>query len=1624
MKPNRTQQLDDLMDRLIFDLLDAETETRVREKIEDDPEWQLAYEKAVTRKRVLTGDVRQDANAAEDRPLASAADVLSAERERKQTTRRRLLKFSSIPAAMAAAAMVMFAVSAYYQYYAVPPQRVLRVLGQNEQLGGATASLVATVSDHEGNRQANVPVELALKGPSGQVHALARWTTDQKGVAAGTVNMPDWPTDTYTLVARTPDADLAHVEVPIRITRGSKVFLSTDKPIYQPGQTIHMRLMALANPTHKPRGGAAATLTVTDPAGNLISRDELTLSEYGIASADLPLDTQIAPGRYRIKADVAGVVSEQTVEVFHYKLPAFNVAVSTDKPYYLPGQTVTGTVRARYHFGKPVTEGEVELYLADYALSEENVLEKLTLKTDSDGQTRFEVKLPDTLVAHKRTAGNAELTLTARVTDTARQEYTGSRDVQVAPQDIRVAVVVENGVFTQGLQNRVFLVTSYPDGRPAKTRLRIEEFVETLQTDDAGVAVAHIDQVPDRLTIVAVDEKGRNGRKVYKVGSTVSEGMILRTDKPTYTAGETASLDIRATSGGDVYVDVMQGERAMLTRVVTLQKGQAQLALDLPADLSGTLRLHAYRLDRKGEWMGRDVLIVVKPADELKVDVTQDRDVYRPGDEATLRFLVTTRDGSPSAAALSLAGVDEAVFSVHPMLGGLGKILRGLDEELLRGAIEVHGFTPLLLHDEDYARAILSAAAPAPTSRSMDDTPPLEDLRYLVERGLIGEDVLNQDNWPALRLQLRRRFADNPDLKKLFPPRFVQAVEMAPNARFSLGADNELAAIREYNQREETATERTETFSQTGIFLLIVAGCVLLATLAVTLLGLRPFTVAVVLVLAGIVAASVLLPSLSEVRYLTSHGAEGEMVLTAAKMEAMGQRVESQAGWQRPTAENRGFYGSEILKTGASAAQPGDNPGENAPARTRSDFPETLLWKPQLIAGPDGQAVLRLPLADSITTWRITGSAVSSSGVLGTVETGVKVHQPFFLDVDTPQTLTVGDEASLPVVLYNYTGEPITVNLTASARNGLSVTDDVIEPVSLQPGQVLRTLVPIQASAVGRGEIRVEGRAGQFADAVRRPIDVVAEGIPQTRVTSGAVTRASETITVTIPDHAQPGSIRVGMKIYPSTFSELLDGLEGIFRMPHGCFEQTSSTTYPNVMALAYMKAHKLGNAAVLAKADRYVQLGYQRLLTFENRTAGGFGWWPGGKNPNPVLTAYGLMEFADMAKVRTVDPALLDRTVKYLAKHQKQDGSWQFEKGGFHEPFTGGDNGPLPITAYITWAIAHRDASHSAALGGAGYVAKHIASADRPHTLALCINALAAVEPSHPSLKLARSRLAGMAGRIKEGRAQWGTVSATALSILALRKENTYHRLATEALTWLTEKRDSHGTWGSTHPTILAFKAILAASTAPQRRDKPAVFSVIGPDGDTRIGQLTVRPENSDVVHRTWLTGLDRPGTYRLQLLNDSGEGMGWQIATHYRSTAAMDKPTQPAPVSVSVDYDRTNLAIGQSVAVTATVRNDTAANADMPLIDIGTPPGFVVRAEGLEKLVQRGVISRYTITARGVIVYMDTLPARSKVTLTYEMVPTMPIRAIARPISAQPYYKPEEASHTAPATFTVVES
>ena len=44
--------------------------------------------------------------------------------------------------------------------------------------------------------------------------------------------------------------------------------------------------------------------------------------------------------------------------------------------------------------------------------------------------------------------------------------------------------------------------------------------------------------------------------------------------------------------------------------------------------------------------------------------------------------------------------------------------------------------------------------------------------------------------------------------------------------------------------------------------------------------------------------------------------------------------------------------------------------------------------------------------------------------------------------------------------------------------------------------------------------------------------------------------------------------------VYPTPLANLTKALERLIRDPHGCFEQTSSSTYPLVMAQQYFMSH------------------------------------------------------------------------------------------------------------------------------------------------------------------------------------------------------------------------------------------------------------------------------------------------------------------------------------------------------------------------------------------------------------------------------------------------------------------
>jgi uncharacterized protein YfaS (alpha-2-macroglobulin family) len=141
--------------------------------------------------------------------------------------------------------------------------------------------------------------------------------------------------------------------------------VSTDKPLYQPGQTLHMRLLAFDN-DKKAVTDQPATLAISDPDDTLQYRAEVRTSRFGIAAADWQIPENIRLGTYQIHAEFEDRRSRKTdaqaeVKISRYELPTFTVTAKPDRAYYLPGQNAAVEVRSDYLFGKPVRHGHVRV---------------------------------------------------------------------------------------------------------------------------------------------------------------------------------------------------------------------------------------------------------------------------------------------------------------------------------------------------------------------------------------------------------------------------------------------------------------------------------------------------------------------------------------------------------------------------------------------------------------------------------------------------------------------------------------------------------------------------------------------------------------------------------------------------------------------------------------------------------------------------------------------------------------------------------------------------------------------------------------------------------------------------------------------------------------------------------------------------------------------------------------------------------------------------------------------------------------------------------------------------------------------------------------------------------------
>src|SRR5262249_47609184 len=144
-------------------------------------------------------------------------------------------------------------------------------------------------------------------------------------------------------------------------------------------------------------------------------------------------------------------------------------------------------------------------------------------KTDAQGRADFSLILPDSLEG-RQPQGDAEVVISALVQDTAGQQQTQAVSRVVSRQPIRIEIIPEAGRLIPNLSNTIYFLTTYPDGRPAETRISVSGFDGEITTNSAGAAswkftpkrnqqdwLANAENV--KWLVRATDAQGRIGQK-------------------------------------------------------------------------------------------------------------------------------------------------------------------------------------------------------------------------------------------------------------------------------------------------------------------------------------------------------------------------------------------------------------------------------------------------------------------------------------------------------------------------------------------------------------------------------------------------------------------------------------------------------------------------------------------------------------------------------------------------------------------------------------------------------------------------------------------------------------------------------------------------------------------------------------------------------------------------------------------------------------------------------------------------------------------------------------------------------------------------------------------------------
>ncbi|MCE9562562.1 MAG: alpha-2-macroglobulin [Planctomycetes bacterium] len=680
----------------------------------------------------------------------------------------------------------------------------------------------------------------------------------------------------------------------------------------------------------------------------------------------------------------------------------------------------------------------------------------------------------------------------------------------------------------------------------------------------------------------------------------------------------------------------------------------------------------------------------------------------------------------------------------------------------------------------------------------------------------------------------------------------------------------------------------------------------------------------------------------------------------------------------------------------------------------RSDFTETVYWHPVLVLPDTGKATIEFQLSDDIARYQVLVAGHTTDGRIGAVTKTIEARKPFSLDPKLPLEISHTDLVDVPVRVTNDSDDRRSVGFSVAA-SGLKIEGKPSELFDLAPNAKSRRIVRMSADKLqGDASVLVTGTSNAAEnDLIARTIKVVPDGFPGVGSFSDMIEGKTRG-TINLPKDIVAGSLKVRLEVYPTSMADLVKGLEGLLREPCGCFEQTSTSNYPNTLILDYMNSTNQVNPQASARAKGLLANGYSKLTSFEcmdtpQKQKQGFEWFGGADQQHEALTAYGLLQFKDMARVSQVDPQLIKRTQAFLMS--RRDGNGGFKRNAQALDSFGG--APKHTTdAYIVWALVESDVDDNEKMDLSKEIAALKAQATKEDSVggkdayfvALVANVLlhrGDRETAHKLLDRLQEKhtkagcVTGATTSITRSGGRDLEIETTAMSLLGWLRANDpkYGMTVKEATKWISQQRGGYGGFGSTQSTIMALKALIlhAKKSAHPAESGEITVSV----GGKQIAARKFTDKDVEVI------GLDieKPETLfkfgeksEVEIVTDAKQA--YPFALSYTYTTLTPVSAKDCAVKIETKLAKAEANEGDTVPLAVTLENLQKQGQGMTTAIVGIPAGMKVPTDmkQLIDLREKGQISFFEIRGRELVLYWREMAPSVKIALNIDLVCDVP--------------------------------